>query len=167
MNVIKIVCFCLILYSCIPIKNVERVDQYKIVSSKKNSEDIYFLFKPEMSVPGAKYSLRRQFSLKDDQVLKSFTSKLFDNYDIEFDVEVSFELDNDEYLDFTPMFFDDNGRPEDKEGGAITFVQIKIMDQGGNNCLSPKSLFYNKTRLLLIEIRDNIKKEDYFRPIVK
>ncbi len=150
--------------SCIQYKTVQTIDNFRIESNQNGSGE-HFVFKPEMTPAEAKYSLRKQFLLKDGQNLSSFETKLFKNLDLIFNVSISFRTDRNRYISFVPAIVGD-GEPEDNEGVSQTFVTIRVEDSSGDNCLSTKSLFYNKTKSLLIDIKNNIREQDYFKPSI-
>lgn len=109
----------------------------------------------------AKRSLRKQFGLTKDQNLSDFDARLFDDFDTEFNVKISFDVDREKYTDYTPLLIN-RDNPEDHVGKVETFVKIIIVDANGYNCLSTKSLFNNKTRSFLISIKNNMKIEPLF-----
>lgn len=147
-------------YSCITTHKVRQINNFRIETENIFNEES-FLFKPNMYPEEAKRSLRKQFGLTKDQNLSDFDIKLFDDFDIEFNVKISFDVDRERYTDYTPFLISKDD-PEDHIGKAETFVKIIIVDSNGDNCLSTRSLFYNKTRSLLIDIKNNIKIEPLF-----
>lgn len=147
-------------YSCITTHKVRQIDNFRIETENMFNEES-FLFKPNMYPEEAKRSLRKQFGLTKDQNLSDFDTKLFDDFDTRFNVKISFDVDREKYTDYTPLLIN-RDNPEDHIGKAETFVKIIIVDANGDNCLSTKSLFYNKTRSFLVDIKNNINKEPLF-----
>ncbi|WP_025666120.1 hypothetical protein [Aquimarina megaterium] len=147
-------------YSCITTHKVRQIDNFRIETENMFNEES-FLFKPNMYPEEAKRSLRKQFGLTKDQNLSDFDTKLFDDFDTRFNVKISFDVDREKYTDYTPLLIN-RDNPEDHIGKTETFVKIIIVDANGNNCLSTKSLFYNKTRSFLVDIKNNINKEPLF-----
>ena len=147
-------------YSCIVTHKVRQIDNFRIETDSKFNEES-FLFKPDMLPEEAKRSLRKQFGLAQNQNLSDFDIKLFDDLEIEFNVKTSFEADKEQYTDYTPYLINRED-PEDHTGEVETFVKIIVIDSNGDNCLSTRSLFYNKTRSFLMDIKDNIKIEPLF-----
>ncbi|PKV48742.1 hypothetical protein ATE84_0750 [Aquimarina sp. MAR_2010_214] len=147
-------------YSCITIHKVRQVDNFRIETENMFNEES-FLFKPNMYPEEAKRSLRKQFGLTNDQNLSDFDVKLFDNFDVEFNVKISFDVDREESMNFASYLINKEDYENDI-GDAETFVKIIIVDTNGDNCLSTRSLFYNKTRSYLIDIKNNIKIEPLY-----
>lgn len=153
----------ILLFSCASVNTEKRIENYRIVSFKYGNED-YFIFKSPMTPAQAKYSLRKQFLLNNNENLSSFQKQLFKNLDLKFEVKVSFDTNIDKYRKQLPVFCQptSDGLGESSK----TFIKIIVKDEDGNNCLSNNSLFYNKIKMLLIDIKNNIKKEDYFNPTI-
>ncbi|WP_103069078.1 hypothetical protein [Aquimarina sediminis] len=146
--------------SCITTHNVRQIDNFRIETENAFNEES-FVFKPSMLPEEAKRSLRKQFGLTNDQKLSDFDIKLFSDFESEFNVKISFDVDRTVTMDFvSPIVFDEES--ENIIGEAETFVKIIVVDSAGDNCLSTKSLFYNKTRSFLIDIKNNIRKEPLF-----
>lgn len=149
-----------LLFSCITIHKVKQIDNFRIETENVFNEES-FVFKPPMFPEEAKRSLRKQFDLKEDQNLKDFNAILFKDLDIEFNVKISFEVDREERINLVSDLINKEDS-ESEIGEPETFVKIIIVDPNGDNCLSIKSLFYNKIRSFLIHIKNNIKREPLF-----
>ncbi|WP_074409876.1 MULTISPECIES: hypothetical protein [Aquimarina] len=150
-------------YSCVTIHKVRQIDNFRIETENIFNEES-FLFKPNMYPEEAKRSLRKQFGLTGDQNLSDFDTKLFDNFDIKFNVKISFEVDREIRTNLVSDLINKSNKEDTKNeiGDAETFVKIIIVDPNGDNCLSTRSLFYNKTRSFLIDIKNNINIEPLF-----
>ncbi|WP_438710629.1 hypothetical protein ACSTS3_17715 [Aquimarina muelleri] len=147
-------------YSCITTHKVKQIDNFRIETENVFNEES-FVFKPPMLPEEAKRSLRKQFGLKEDQNLKDFNTFLFKDLEIEFNVKISFSVDRSESIDLVSYAINKEDY-ENNIGKPETFVKIIVVDPNGDNCLSMKSLFYNKTRSFLIQIKNNIKREPLF-----
>lgn len=147
-------------FSC---KSINKIENYRIVSFKYGTGD-YFLFKSKITTPEAKYWLRKNFELKEDEKLNFFKTKLFENLDLNFTVSINFDTDLDTYKNVTPGLCDNLS--QHTKNSTYTFVKIIVKDNNGKNCLSTHSLFYSKTKAKLLDIKNNIKKEDYLKPMI-
>ncbi|EZH75187.1 hypothetical protein ATO12_10730 [Aquimarina atlantica] len=150
-------------YSCITTHKVRQIDNFRIETENMFNEES-FLFKPNMYPEEVKRSLRKQFGLTKDQNLSDFDAKLFDDFDTEFNVKISFETDREVRINLVNDLINRSNKEdtENEIGDLETFVKIIIVDASGDNCLSTKSLFYNKTRSFLISIKNNMKIEPLF-----
>ncbi|WP_062055088.1 hypothetical protein [Aquimarina longa] len=158
---INFYCFLVLFYSCITTHKVKQIDNFRIETENIFKEET-FVFKPNMLPGVARRSLRKQFGLTDDQNISDFNIKLFNEFDLMFNVKISFEVDREESTYLLPY------ADEETIGDAETFVKISIVDSSGNNCLSTRSLFYAKTVSFLMDIKNTIKKEEYYNtPIIK
>ncbi|WP_108869037.1 hypothetical protein [Aquimarina aquimarini] len=159
-NKISVLLILFSLFSCIPVHRVKQVDNFRI-ELEDEFNDEQFLFKPLFSYGDVKRSLRKQFKLKNSQKLENFEAKLFDEFEMDFNVIISFEGDRSVTSNYLP-FVVYGDEPEEMVGELEVFVKIKIFDSNGGNCLSTHSLFYDKTRSFLIHLKNNIKKEPLF-----
>ncbi len=150
-------------YSCITTHKVKQIDNFRIETENMFNEES-FLFKPNMYPEEAKRLLRKQFGLNDNQNLSDFDVKLFDDFDTEFNIKISFETDREVRINLVSDLINKSNKEdtENEIGDLETFVKIIIVDANGDNCLSTKSLFYNKTRSFLISIKNNMKIEPLF-----
>lgn len=146
-------------FSCITTHKVKEIDNFRIETDNNYNEES-FVFKPEMLPGEAKSSLRKQFGLTEDQKLSDFETKLFDDIDTKFTIKISFEVDREVTTYYTPLLYGEDA--ETMIGNVEAFVKIIVLDVNGNNCLSQKSLFCNKMKSFLIEIKNTIKKEKYY-----
>ncbi|WP_438426132.1 hypothetical protein [Aquimarina macrocephali] len=150
-------------YSCITTHKVRQIDNFRIETENVFKEES-FLFKPNMYPEEAKRSLRKQFGLTKNQNLSDFDVKLFDNFDMEFNIKISFDVDREVRSNLVSDLINKSNKEdaENEIGDVETFVKIIIVDANGDNCLSTRSLFYNKMRSFLIDIKNNIKIEPLF-----
>ncbi len=146
-------------FSCITTRKVREIDGFRIEAENDFNEES-FVFKPKMLPGQARRSLRKKFDLTDEQKLANFNAKLFDDLNLMFNVKISFEVDREETSYYTPLLYGE--APEDMVGKAETFVKIIITDPEGNNCLSQRSLFYNKTKSFLLKISNTIESQEFY-----
>ncbi len=152
-----------LLFSCITTHKVRDIDHFRIETEDNLNEEV-FVFKPKMLPEEARRSLRKQFHLLDNQKLSDFDTKLFNDLDFIFNIRISFETDRQVNTNLISSLIDKE--IENEIGSIETFVKIIVLDSEGNNCLSQKSLFCNKVRSFLIEIRDTVQKEKYYNNVI-
>lgn len=158
-NILVLVFISILCSSCKQYKTIEPIENYRVESSELE-KDNYFAFESKMDVVDAKLFLRKKFLLSNDQNLKFFKTKLFDDLDTIFWVNISFEKTKENKSFYGPTIYCRNNSAPNKNK-SVVLIKIMIKEINGENCLSTNSLFYDKTKALLINMKDNFKKEEY------
>ncbi|WP_378180158.1 hypothetical protein [Aquimarina sp. SS2-1] len=145
--------------SCISINTVPQMENYRIETEDWHGVE-YFLFKSNLSPVQTELSLRNQLGVSEDKKISNFDTKLFDEHEIIFNIKVDISTDRNKYVDFTKTITNGDD-PKIENGKLETFVKIEVFDPNGENCLSRKSLFSSKTKSFLLNIKNNIREQDY------